>query len=143
MRDVYVYPSHPSPVTPKKVSQCGIFEGFLKYEKSVEKHSSIRTHFFAGCFGFLAIMIIPNSITETVISLKDQYFDLRGLSIYSALAVGTLRDYIRSGDLPYFKVKGKILIKKSEFDEWLEKYRYNKKHGLNNIVNSVMDGLKR
>ena len=59
-------------------------------------------------------MILPEQIIE--ISLKDQYFDLKGLSIYSALAVPTLRDHIRVGCLPYFKVKGKILVKKSDFD---------------------------
>ncbi|MBU1023490.1 helix-turn-helix domain-containing protein, partial [bacterium] len=60
-------------------------------------------------------MIIPDNIIEPAISLKDQYFDLKGLEAYSALKVPTLRDYIKSGDLPCFKVKGKILIKRSEF----------------------------
>ena len=66
-------------------------------------------------------MILPDDITETGIMLKDQLFDLKGLSVYSALAVPTLRDYIKTGSLPCFKVKGKILVKRSEFDRWLER----------------------
>lgn len=85
-------------------------------------------------------MQIPNSIIEPAVTLKDQYFDLRGLSAYSALAVGTLRDHIRSGGLPAFKVRGKVLIKQSEFDLWLEGFRIEQ--NLDNIVDEVMDSLK-
>lgn len=87
-------------------------------------------------------MIIPDNIKEPAISLKDQYFDLKGLEAYSALKVPTLRDYIKSGNLPCFKVKGKILIKQSEFDAWLESYRVNKKKNINNIVDGVLNSLK-
>ena len=81
-------------------------------------------------------MILPDKI-------KDQYFDLRGLSVYSALAVGTLRDHIKSGDLPCFKVKGKILVKRSEFDTWIEGYRLNMKQDLKNLVNDVIGQVVR
>ncbi len=85
-------------------------------------------------------MEIPNNIIDAI-SLKDQYFDLKGLEAYSALKVPTLRDHIKSGDLPCFKVKGKILTKKSEFDRWIEAFRINKKRDLDNIVNEVMDSM--
>ena len=58
--------------------------------------------------------------------MKDQFFDLRGLSAYSSLGVSTLRDYIRRGKLPYLKMRGKILVRKSEFDKWTEKFRIMK-----------------
>ena len=87
-------------------------------------------------------MIIPDNIKEPAISLKDQYFDLRGLSAYSALGVGTLRDHIKSGNLPAFKVKGKILIRRSEFDIWLEDYRVNRTKQINDIVDDVMSSLE-
>jgi excisionase family DNA binding protein len=87
-------------------------------------------------------MIIPDNIIEPAISLKDQYFDLRGLSAYSALGVGTLRDHIKSGKLPAFKVKSKILIRRSEFDIWLEDYRVNRTKQINDIVDDVMSRLK-
>jgi hypothetical protein len=87
-------------------------------------------------------MIIPDNIIEPAINLKDQYFDLKGLEAYSALKVPTLRDHIKSGDLPCFKVKGKILIRKSEFDIWIEDYRVNRTKQINNIVDDVMSSLK-
>ena len=87
-------------------------------------------------------MILPDAIVEPAISLKDQYFDLKGLASYSALKVPTLRDYIKSGDLPCFKVKGKILIRKSEFDGWLEQYRLNRKQQINAIVDDIMSTIK-
>ena len=85
-------------------------------------------------------MFIPDEIAAQTISLKDSYFDLRGLSAYSSLGVSTLRDHIKKG-LPCFKIGGKILIKLSEFDKWLEGYRVNQKQDLDAIVDDVMDGL--
>ena len=84
-------------------------------------------------------MILPDTIVATI-GLKDQYFDLEGLSIYSALKVPTLREYIKERKLPAFKVKGKILIRRSEFDLWLEKFRVKDK--IEDIVNEVMSDLK-
>jgi hypothetical protein len=71
---------------------------------------------------------------------SDQYFDLKGLSGYSSMAIPTLRDYIREG-MPYFKLKGKILVKRSEFDGWLESFRVNRNQKLNELVDGVIRGL--
>ena len=87
-------------------------------------------------------MLLPDNIAEYGITLKDQYFDLKGLSLYSALKIPSLRDYIRYKGLPCFKVKGKILIKKSEFDRWIEGYRVDKKKDLDQLVNGVLKDLK-
>jgi excisionase family DNA binding protein len=84
---------------------------------------------------------IPDNIIETAISLKDGYFDLPGLARYCSLKVPTLRDHIRSGNLPAFKVKGKILIKKSEFDRWIEAFRINRSKDIDSIVSGVMNDL--
>ena len=72
----------------------------------------------------------------------DQYLDLESLSAYSSLGVSTLRDYIKSAGLPHFKLRGKILIKKSEFDAWLEGFRIDSKQSLNDMVEEIMDSLK-
>jgi len=88
-------------------------------------------------------LILPDNIAETGITLRDQYFDLRGLSVYSALGVSTLRDYIRAGKLPAFKVKGKVLIRKSEFDRWMEAQRINKKADIAKIANEALNSLNR
>jgi len=87
-------------------------------------------------------MIVPDDIAKTAITLEDQFFDLRGLSVYSSIGVSTLRDYINAGNLPCFRLKGKFLIKRSEFDKWVEGHRFNKKQDLNNIVDEVFESLK-
>jgi hypothetical protein len=87
-------------------------------------------------------MELPDDIVESTISLRDQFFDLRGLSVYSALAVGTLRDHIKSENLPAFKIKGKLLIRRSEFDSWIEKFRLNKTQNLDTLADDVLESLK-
>ena len=102
-------------------------------------------------------MVLPEDIAQSVVILengkakklavivKDKYFDLPGLSSYCDLAVSTLRDYLRHGrnPIPYFKVKGKILVRKTEFDAWLEGFRANRKVDLNAIADEVVESLKK
>jgi excisionase family DNA binding protein len=76
------------------------------------------------------------------LSDTDRLLDLKGLSEHSSLGVPTLRDYLRSGGLPYFKLRGKILIRLSEFDKWLESFRVDTKPELNNLVDDVLKSLK-
>ena len=57
------------------------------------------------------------------------------------MGVSTLREYIRSGDLPAFKLKGKILVRKSAFDKWIEGYRYEEKD-LDGIADEILKGLE-
>ena len=73
----------------------------------------------------------------------DRLLDLRGLSAYSSLGVPTLRDYLRSEGLPHFKLKGKILIRVSDFNDWLGSFRVDPKQELKALVDDVMDGLKQ
>jgi hypothetical protein len=76
------------------------------------------------------------------LSDTDRLFDLKSLSRHSCLGVPTLRDYIRSAGLPHFKLKGKILVRLSEFDSWLESFRVDTKPDLNELVNDVLKSLK-
>lgn len=73
----------------------------------------------------------------------DRLFDLKSLSRHSCLGVPTLRDYIRSGGLPHYKLKGKILVRLSEFNEWLESFRIGTKQQLDELVNDVIESLNR
>ena len=76
------------------------------------------------------------------LSDTDRLFDLKSLSQHSCLGVPTLRDYIRSGGLPHFKLKGKILVRVSEFDSWLESFRVDTKQEIDNLVDSVIDSFR-
>jgi hypothetical protein len=79
---------------------------------------------------------------EEATSKEVEYLDLRGLSVYSSLAVPTLRDYLREGRLPHYKLKGKIIVKKSEFNSWLENYRVDKHEDLDDLVDDVVQAFK-
>ena len=76
------------------------------------------------------------------LSDTDRLLDLKSLSRHSCLGIPTLRDYLRSGGLPHFKLKGKILIRLSEFDSWLESFRVDTKSDINNLVDDVLKSLK-
>ena len=56
----------------------------------------------------------------------DRYFDLRRLADYSCLSVRTLRAllHLPVDPLPAFRVEGKILVRKSQFDAWLARRKY-------------------
>ncbi len=75
---------------------------------------------------------------------SDEYFDLKSLASYSKLGISTLRHHIRANGLPCFQIpgekqkKGKILVKRSEFDNWLEKYRLIDYLDLNAIADSAI-----
>src|SRR5262249_20625211 len=57
----------------------------------------------------------------------DPYLPLSALADYSGLSVRTLRDCLGDSTrpLPHYRLgdKGKIVVRVSEFDEWLSAYR--------------------
>jgi Helix-turn-helix domain len=56
----------------------------------------------------------------------DRFLDLRRLASYSSLGVRRLRDYIAAATdpLPAYRVGGKLLVRRSEFDRWMARRRY-------------------
>lgn len=72
----------------------------------------------------------------------EQYYDLRQLSKYSSMGVSTLREYLRRRpQIPHFKLNGKILVKRSEFDAWMENFRANDEADINTAVDAVLKKL--
>ena len=69
---------------------------------------------------------IPNKIARTI-ALEDQYFDLKGLAVYSSLGISSLRYHIKENNLPVYCIRNdkkqvtKVLIKRSEFDAWMQR----------------------
>lgn len=56
----------------------------------------------------------------------DPFLDLKALVAYSGLSKSTLRAYIDlppADALPCYRLRGKILVRRSEFDAWLQRYR--------------------
>ena len=74
--------------------------------------------------------------------LNVEYFDLPRLSAYCSIGISTLRGHIKKDALPCFKLRGKILVRKSEFDAWINGFRLNKKQDLSRIVDEVVDNVK-
>jgi excisionase family DNA binding protein len=70
----------------------------------------------------------------------DPYLSLRALASYSGLSVRKLRDCL--GDpfkpLPHYRVGGKILVRRSDFDAWIARYRMTGRADVDNIVNEVL-----
>jgi len=79
-------------------------------------------------------------MSDTV--LENPYLDLKKLSEYSCLSQNTLRDHIKHGGLPAYKVGGKILVKKSEFDDWVEDQRLEVED-LDSIAEEAIESLQR
>ncbi len=54
----------------------------------------------------------------------DRYFSLKALSDYSGLSVRTLRKAFKDPlhPLPHYRLRGKILVRKSEFDRWMQQF---------------------
>lgn len=54
-----------------------------------------------------------------------QYLDLRALATYSSCSVRWLRDRLtdRVAPLPYHRIGGKILIRREDFDVWINQFR--------------------
>ena len=69
----------------------------------------------------------PNpSATETSqeVEIQMEWLGLRQLRSYAPVSERTLRSWIHSplDPLPAVRVKGKILVRKSVFDDWLERH---------------------
>ncbi len=90
-------------------------------------------------------MTLPDNIPALLKLLteysEDPYYDLRAASAYSSMAVSTIRGYIKSGSLPSYKVGGKVLIRRSEFDVWIKSFRITKDQDLNGLVNDVLNSM--
>lgn len=88
-------------------------------------------------------MQLPDDLILKGVALSDKYFDLRGLSAYSSLSVSTLRGHIRLDGLPCYLVKGKILVRQSEFERWMSNYRMNVNVDIDKIVDDVIGEIGR
>ena len=75
--------------------------------------------------------------------MSDGYLSLRALSVYGGLSVRTLRGYLThpAQPLPHYRVGGKILVKRSEFDGWIRAFRTTETSQVETIVAGVLTGL--
>jgi excisionase family DNA binding protein len=74
----------------------------------------------------------------------DAYLDLAALSRVVGLSRRTLRDWIHAAadPMPAYKVGGKLLVRRSEFDRWMSRRRY-KAETIDGLVDEVLRELVR
>ncbi len=86
--------------------------------------------------------IPPSSVPITVIDQLsvsaglDPWLSLRALASYSGLSVRKLRYLLADphGPLPSYRVDGKVLVRRSEFDAWMARHRNEKAHSLTRLA---------
>ena len=78
-----------------------------------------------------------------VSSELDPYLSLRALAGYSGLSVRKLRDLLTdpAHPLPCYRVGGKILVRRSEYDAWAARYRQIGDPDLDRIVAGALKDL--
>jgi excisionase family DNA binding protein len=78
-------------------------------------------------------------------SALDPFLSLRALANYSCVSVRKLREYLEdsANPLPHYRLGGKILVRRSEFDTWMATFRQVGQANVARIVDSVMRDLRR
>ena len=86
--------------------------------------------------GILAERVIVSTVLDPFLSLK-------ALAVYSGLGVRTLRSYLSdlTHPLPCYRVGGKILVRRSEFDTWIARHRQVGRGDVNRLVAETLKGL--
>ena len=78
-------------------------------------------------------------VLKTKTQIEPAYMGLKYLSAWSGIGLTKLWEHIKSGELPAYKVKGSYLVGLDEFNEWMEKHRYQP--DLDRLVDDVMEGF--
>jgi excisionase family DNA binding protein len=71
----------------------------------------------------------------------DPYLTVEALVAYSGMSRRTLQRHLtaRHNPLPHFKPGGKILVRRSEFDQWMERHRASATGDVTGLVNAVLE----
>jgi|RhiMetdeSRZDD1v2_1073273.scaffolds.fasta_scaffold289955_1 excisionase family DNA binding protein len=103
---------------------------------AVEKGPSIVGTPVAQVRGVLADRVV-------ISTPLDPFLSLRALSAYSGLSVRKLREYLDdpAHPLPAYRVGGKILVRRSEFDAWVAQYREERRRDVGRVVEDVLRSL--
>ncbi len=81
-------------------------------------------------------------MSESKNSAKLEWLDLRHLRDYAAVSERTVRSWIYStaDPLPAVRVGAKILVRRSDFDSWLERHRV-KPVDLGGMVEEIVEAV--
>jgi Helix-turn-helix domain len=73
----------------------------------------------------------------------DLYLSLRALAAYSGCSIRWLRDRLveSTHPLPCYRVEGKILVRRSDFDAWIARYRSEGRPDVDQLVAPLLRDL--
>lgn len=73
----------------------------------------------------------------------DPFLSLQALASYSGLSRRKLRDYLTdpAHPLPCYRIGGKIVVRRSEYDSWAGRYRQVGQPDVDRIVSDVLKTL--
>jgi hypothetical protein len=79
-----------------------------------------------------------------VTTALDPYLPLRALAAYSGMSARSLRDRLTDPyhPLPHYRVGGKLLVRRSEFDRWIARYRQVGNTDVERIAGDVLRDLR-
>jgi Helix-turn-helix domain len=69
----------------------------------------------------------------SIVTPLDPFLSLKALSTYSGLSVRKLRQLIdrdAADALPCYRVDGRVLVRRSDFDEYMNRYRVSGRPGV-------------
>jgi len=71
------------------------------------------------------------------------YLPLKALATYAGLSVRTLRAYLThpAHPLPHFRIGGKILVLRSDYDAWASRFRSNVAPVVDEVVDDIMRSI--
>jgi excisionase family DNA binding protein len=89
----------------------------------------------------------PNIVVNDNVrpGVRPMYLSLRALGVYSGLSNRTLREYLhdRVHPLSFYKVGGKIVVNRKEFNQWMTQFRrVTAAVDVGAIVDDVMRSLR-
>lgn len=85
--------------------------------------------------------MLSTSIDRVQVTVPlDPYLSLRAAASYSGLSVRNLRNWISNQEhpLPCYRVNGKILLRRSDLDHWLAKFRHVGKSEIDAMVDDIL-----
>ena len=86
-----------------------------------------------------------NMLGASMGTAADPFLSLRTLASYSCVSVRKLRQYLHDPvhPLPHYRLGGKIVVRRSEFDAWMATYRRVGQVDVECVVDSIMRDLRR
>jgi hypothetical protein len=89
-------------------------------------------------------LVVVDSLQLT--SAVDPYLTLPALASYCGHSIRWLRDRLKDSErpLPHFRPPGgRVLVRRSEFDDWMATFRGETNVELGTIVTDILSSLRR